>query len=254
MASIAKLLAIITTTGSNMIDTHSHVLPGIDDGSKSFKESLDILRGLSEQGITELFCTPHYIAETKHTSPRKENEKLLNELQEKADEQGIDIKLHLGNEIYIDRNIAKFLRTKKISPLSGQGRYLLIELPMSGEFAQYEDIFIDLQQKGWTVILAHPERYHTTQKDYGIIKNLHNYGILFQCNLGSFIGQYGKHAQKTVRKIAKDKYIFCLGTDIHRRRDYNEISKAIKKLNKYYSAKELDKVLSENAQTILRMV
>ncbi len=254
MASTAKLLAIITTTGSNMIDTHSHVLPGIDDGSKSFKESLDILRGLFEQGITELFCTPHYIAETKHTSPRKENEKLLNELQKKADEQGIDIKLHLGNEIYIDRNIAKFLRAKKISPLSGQGKHLLIELPMSGEFAQYEDIFKDLQQKGWTVILAHPERYHTTQKDYGIIKNLHNYGILFQCNLGRLIGQYGKHAQKTVRKIAKDNLIFCLGTDIHRRRDYNEIAKAIKKLNKDYTTKDLNKILFENAQTILKMI
>lgn len=237
-----------------MIDTHSHVLPGIDDGSKSFKESLDILRGLAKQGITELICTPHYIAETKQISTRAKNEKLLKELQTKADEQEINIQLHLGNEIYIDRDIAKFLRTKKISPLSGQGKYLLIELPMSGEFPQYEDIFIDLQQKGWKIILAHPERYQTTKKDYDIITNLHKSGILFQCNLGSFIGQYGRHAQKTARKIAKDNYIFCLGTDIHRRRDYSEIAKSIKKLSKIYKEEELNKILSKNAQKILRMV
>lgn len=251
MASTANLRATITTTGDKMIDTHSHILPGIDDGSKSIEESLDILRGLSEQGISELFCTPHYINESKHSSPRKANEKILAELQEKATKQGIKIKLHLGNEIYIDRDILKFIRAKKLAPLSDRKKYLLIELPMSGKYPQYEDIFRYIQQKGWTIILAHPERYHSTQKDYSIIEKLHESGILFQCNLGSFVGQYGRHAKKTVQKIAKEQLIFCLGTDIHHRSNYNEISKAIKKLQKYYDEKSLDRILTKNAHSIL---
>ena len=234
-----------------MIDIHSHVLPGIDDGSKSFTMSLEILKGLEEQGITDLICTPHYIVDTNQVSTRANNEKLLEQLQEKAAKKGLKIKLHLGNEIYIDKDIPKLLRLKKASPL-GKNKYLLVELPMSGEFEQYEDILLNLVQKKWKVILAHPERYHSFQKDYKKILDLHQSGILLQCNLGSFIGQYGRHAKKTAQKIAKDKLIFCTGTDIHRPRDYEEIAKAQKKLRKYYEFYELDAILVQNPLKIVQ--
>lgn len=250
MALIVRLLATIATTEIRMIDIHSHILPGIDDGSKSFDESLKILRGLSQQGITDVICTPHYIAETKQTSTKANNTKLLAELKQKAKEASIDINIYLGNEIYIDREISKLIRLKKISALN-DSKYLLIELPMSGKFEQYEDIFLTLQQKGWNVILAHPERYHSFQNDYKLVTNLHKSGILFQCNLGSYIGQYGKKAQKLAKKIAKEKLIFCLGTDIHHERDYNEIAKAKRKLQKYYRESELNAILVENPKRII---
>ena len=234
-----------------MIDIHSHVLPGIDDGSKNMDMSLEILQGLEEQGITDLICTPHYIAESCQASPRDENGKILKELQEKAAKKDIKINLYLGNEIYIDKDILKLLRSKKISPL-GKNKYLLVELPMSGEFQQYDDILLNLKQKGWNVILAHPERYHSFQKNYKKITELYQQGILLQCNLGSFIGQYGRHAKKTAQKIAKDKLMFCVGTDIHRPRDYNEIAKAQKKLRKYYAFHELDAVLVQNPFKIVQ--
>ena len=234
-----------------MIDIHSHVLPGIDDGSKNITTSLDILQGLEEQGITDLICTPHYIAETSQVSPRSKNQELLKQLQERAKKKGLKINLYLGNEIYIDKDILKLLRSKKISPL-GKSKYLLVELPMSGEFQQYEDILLNLKQKGWNVILAHPERYHSFQKDFRKISELHQQGILLQCNLGSFIGQYGRHAKKTAQKIAKEKIIFCVGTDIHHTRDYTEIAKAQKKLRKYYEFYELDAILVQNPLKIVQ--
>ncbi len=234
-----------------MIDIHSHILPGIDDGAKSFEQSLDILRGLSGQGITDVICTPHFIAETKITSPKSTNTKLLDELKKRVEDENIDINLHLGNEIYIDRDIAKFIRTRKISPLA-DSKYLLIELPMSGEFAQYQDIFLSLQRKGWTVILAHPERYHSFQKDDKELQELFGKGVLFQCNLGSFIGQYGKNAKKLARKLAKENQIFCFGTDIHRPRNYSEIAKAIKKLSKYYGPAGLNQLLVVNPSMIVK--
>lgn len=234
-----------------MIDIHSHVLPGIDDGAKTATESLKILKGLELQGITHLICTPHYIAETAQTSPKATNAALLNNLQESAVKNGLEIKLHLGNEIYIDKDIAKLLRYKKISPLA-DSKYLLVELPMSGEFEQYDDILLNLAQKGWMVILAHPERYHSFQKHYEKILELHEQGILLQCNLGSIIGQYGKNAKKTIQKLAKDKLIYCFGTDIHHERDYEEIAKAQKKLRKYYEFYELDAVLVQNPLKIVQ--
>ena len=185
-----------------MIDIHSHILPGIDDGSKNIEMSLEILKGLAEQGITDVICTPHYIAETSQVSPRAKNEELLKNLQQQAKKRDIRIKLYLGNEIYIDRDIAKLIRYKKASPLA-KSKYLLVELPMSGKFEQYEDILLNLQQSGWTVILAHPERYLSFQKHYSKIVRLYKQGVLLQCNLGSFIGQYGRRAKKTAKKISK---------------------------------------------------
>jgi protein-tyrosine phosphatase len=234
-----------------MIDIHSHILPGIDDGSKNIEMSLKILKGLAEQGITDVICTPHYIAETSQVSPRAKNEELLKNLQQQAKKRDIRIKLYLGNEIYIDRDIAKLIRYKKASPLA-KSKYLLVELPMSGKFEQYEDILLNLQQSGWTVILAHPERYLSFQKHYGKIVKLHKQGVLLQCNLGSFIGQYGRRAKKTAKKIAKDKLLFCVGTDIHHTRNFNEIAKAQKKLGKYYEYYELDAVLVQNPHKIVQ--
>jgi protein-tyrosine phosphatase len=232
-----------------MIDIHTHVLPGVDDGCRTIEQSLDILRGLADQGITDVICTPHYINETPQTSPRSYNVKQLSELRAAALEIGIN--LYIGNEIYIDRDIQKLLKNHRISSLA-DSKYLLVELPMTGEFPDYEDILINLKHKGWQVILAHPERYETIQSNPTIAKELHGQGILLQCNLGSLVGQYGKEAQKTIKQLAKEKIIFCFGTDVHRPRDYSQYGKAIRKLYKFYSGTELNTILVENPSKIVK--
>lgn len=233
-----------------MIDIHSHVLPGIDDGAKNFDDSLAILKGLAGQDITDLILTPHYVASSTYVSPRSTNLKLYRQLQAIADGAKLGITLHLGNEIYIDRDIAKLLKAGKISSLA-DSKYLLVELPMSGEFADFEDILLSLQYAGWQVILAHPERYHTYHEDYKKIYNLTEQGILLQCNLGSIVGQYGRHSKKVIKKLAKEKLIFCFGTDTHRVRDFSEIAKARKKLQRYYTHEEFKQLLEDNPRKII---
>ncbi len=233
-----------------MIDIHSHLLPGIDDGSKSFNDSIAILQGLSEQGITDVIITPHYVNGSTYMNPVDANRELLHTLRYEVISAGIPIRTYLGNEIYIDRDIVKLIKKDKITPLANS-HYLLVELPMSGDFPDYEDILASLQYAGYRVILAHPERYHTIHADYSIVERLHEQGVLFQCNLGSFIGQYGRHAQKTVKRIAKDKFIFAVGTDIHHQRDYSEIAHAKKKLAHFYKKDELHRILVDNPASII---
>ena len=228
-----------------MIDVHSHIIPGIDDGSGDFDTSLEILKGLESQGFTDVILTPHYVADTTYVSTKANNQAILQKLQEIS-----PVNLHLGNEIYIDRNIAALLDTDTISSLAGSS-YLLIELPMSGEFEGYEDIFKDLQVKGYKIVLAHPERYHAMHEDFSILAKLRDRGILFQCNYGSFIGQYGKNTLKTAKKLAKNHWIFTLGTDIHRPRDYSEITRSLAKLSKFYAPKELEALTADNPRQIL---
>ena len=233
-----------------MIDIHSHLLPNVDDGVHTFTDSLAILRGYSEQGITDIIITPHYIAETEWTSKRYQNQRIFAKLKDQAVAAKIPINIYLGNEIYIDPNVAELLKSCTISSLA-DSKYLLLELPMSGEYAGADDIFLSLIQAGYKVILAHPERYQSSHKNIDHLLELHEMGVLFQCNLGSIIGQYGKNTQKTLKKLAKADLIFCFGTDIHHTRDYSEIAKAQKKLRKYYSADRLQAVLATNARKIL---
>ena len=233
-----------------MIDIHTHILPGVDDGAENFYESIEIVKYLARQGVTDIIATPHYVNETEYTSERAENLRLFDALKRELAAAGVKTRIFLGNEIYIDPEILELIKTEKISSLA-ESKYLLVELPLSGNFPNYEDYFNDLILRGYKVILAHPERYETVQKNYEIIKDLREKGVLFQSNFGSILGKYGREAKKTVKKLAKDKLIFTFGSDTHRasRRDY--ITLARKKLLKYYSERELNYILTTNPGKIL---
>ena len=236
-----------------MIDIHSHILPKVDDGAETLDASVAIIRELASQGVTDIIATPHFIDETIYSSARRENLRLLDDLRQTIAHEGIEAKLYLGNEIYINHRIDELIKFNRISTLA-ESRYLLIELPMNGEFTGYEDIFRDLIRDEYKVILAHPERYVAMREDFGILERLTEMGVLLQCNTGSFIRQYGKHAEKTAIQLAKRDMIFALGSDMHRTRGDKEIAQAVKKLGKYYSDEALERVLTGNAQDIIGVV
>ena len=229
-----------------MIDIHNHLLPGIDDGSKSMSDSIKVLKKLKEIGFDTIILTPHYINQSKYSSNRENNIKLLEELKEEVKNNDIDIKLYLGNEIYYDENIYKFLREKKISTLN-DSKYLLIEIPMSGIAPGYEEVFDSLIKKGYKVILAHPERYYSFQSKYDLVEELYESGILFQCNLESILGSYGLRSKKLFKRLLKEKKISFLATDIHHnKRDFSVYDKAKKKICKYITEEEYKKLLETN--------
>lgn len=233
-----------------MIDLHSHILPGIDDGAKTFEDSVKIVKELCGQGITDMVATPHYICETNYVSTRANNAKLLNELKKRLKQEEVEVNLYLGNEIYIDSTIRKLLDGKKIATLA-DSKYVLVEFPLNGQFPNYEDILGDLIQSGYKVILAHPERYVMVQEDFQVLQDLYDVGVLLQCNLGSFLGKYGKREEKIAIRLAKEGMIFGFGSDIHHCRGDKSIAKAIKKLRRYYSQNELERVLIQNPRKVI---
>ena len=114
-----------------MKEIHCHILPTIDDGSKSLEMSYEILKSAKEAGINDIILTPHYVEMSKYVSNRENNLKVLNELKEFTKE--IDINLYLGNEVYINYNILELLEKGEISTLNNS-RYMLIELPLNSKF------------------------------------------------------------------------------------------------------------------------
>lgn len=126
---------------------------------------------------------------------------------------------------------------------------------MSGEFEGYIEVFTELMEKGYKVILAHPERYLSFQKDYKKINELESIGVLFQSNIDSINGGYGKKAKKLVKKLIKEHKISFLATDIHRRkRDYTKWDKAKKKILKYLSIDEYNKLTIDNPLKVINNI
>lgn len=229
-----------------MTDIHNHLLYGIDDGSKSIEESIEVLKEMKKCGFDNIILTPHYIKDSKYNSSKKNNLEKMKNLQEALDNENININLYLGNEIFINENIYELLMREEINSLN-ETNYLLIELPMSGEYDDYKEIFKDLINKGYHVVLAHPERYHSFQKDFNKIYELNKMGVYFQCNLDSIIGGYGENAEKTIKRLLKEKKVAFLATDIHHKKhDYTKWQRAKLVALKYLSEKEFDLITNKN--------
>ena len=205
---------------------------------------------MAAQGVTDIIATPHFIDETIYASPKRENLKLLDDLRQELSRENVEVNIYLGNELYINKKIDEMIVFNRVSSLN-DSQYLLIELPMSGEYPGYEDVFKDLMNANYKVVLAHPERYTAAQEDFSVLERLHEMGVLLQCNTGSFVKHYGKHAEKVAVRLAKEKMIFALGSDIHHARGGNEITLALKKLRKYYNEDELEEILDKNPRTII---
>ena len=234
-----------------MVDVHSHIMYGIDDGSKSIEMSLDILKDAYKNGVTDIILTPHYIEDSKFDCNNKEKEKILNELQQKLKEDNININLYIGNEIYINDKIIEHINNKEIAGLNNT-KYLLIEFPMGRMYNNTKEIIFNLVNKGYVVVLAHPERYRYLQDNDEKVEELLHMGVLLQGNYRSLFGYYGKDAKKALSKFIKKHQISFLGSDIHRNDGY-DLDKLEKKVYKLSKDIEYTKnIIENNAKEIIK--
>ncbi|MBR4672280.1 MAG: hypothetical protein IKO78_03670 [Bacilli bacterium] len=234
-----------------MVDIHNHLLYGIDDGSKSIGESIDVLKDLEQVGYTDIILTPHYITDSRYDSSRDNNLERLEILKKEVKENNININLYLGNEIFIDDNIYELLKEDLISSLNDTD-YLLIELPLSGEFSGYLEVFKYLIQKGYNVILAHPERYISFQDDFNKIYELENIGVYFQSNIDSLVGKYGPKAEEMIIRLLKENKLSFLATDIHsKKHDYNVWKLAKNKALRYVTEEVYNVLVNGNPSQLV---
>lgn len=236
-----------------MVDLHSHILPNIDDGSKSKRESLAILKKAYENGMTDIILTPHYILGSTYNSAKKKNEELLNDLKETLRKENIPLNLYLGNEIYIDDSLVKKLKEGVFSSLNDT-KYVLFELPMNNEYKALKQILFDLQSNGYIPVIAHPERYYFLKENPKRIEELIEAGALFQSNLGSLFSRYGKEAKKTLELFLKHHMITFLSSDIHHETDtfYEDIPRLKKILRNIISEEYMEELLTTNGKKLLQ--
>lgn len=197
-----------------MIEFHSHLLPNIDDGSKSFEESLNTIKKMIDLGYKKIVITPHYINGTSFNANNSKKWQLFTDLKEKVKESNLDIELFLGNEIFIDENILSLIKQNEICTINDT-KYIFIELARHDVVNNLEEIIFKLISKGIIPIIAHPERYIFIKKDYEKINKLITLGVLFQVNFESINGKYGRESKKLVKYIFKNNLAKFIGGDIH---------------------------------------
>tara|TARA_B110000438_G_C15600230_1_gene557668 strand:+ start:15 stop:809 length:795 start_codon:yes stop_codon:yes gene_type:complete len=198
-----------------MIDFHNHVLPNVDDGSKSLEMSILMLRTASEQGITDVVNTVHF----QHPKVELENINFdrikteIRKLQNEIDRQGIPIDIHIGSEVFYLPNLLKI----KDNPLVtiGNGNYMLIEFhPHQIPETQKQQLY-ELKLSGITPIIAHPERYRQVQDNIDLVAEWLEAGCIIQIDAGSPIGLLGNRAMKASQKIIRNKWCQLVGSDAH---------------------------------------
>ena len=243
----------MVNTMDNYVDIHSHILYGIDDGSKSLEESIEIIKEHIKMGFTDIAVTPHYIENSKYITNNEEKENILKTLKNELKKQNIKINLYIGNEVYINNNIEELLNQNEISTINNT-KYLLIELPMQNKIKNISEIIYELRIKGIIPIIAHPERYEYVQKDINYVDKLIEEGALLQSNYASILGMYGEKSKKALKKLLKQNKILILSTDVHypNSKIYLNMDKIRKKLSKLIGEEKLKELTTTNPKKIIK--
>ncbi len=192
---------------------HSHILPGIDDGSPDVETSVALVKGLIGIGLRHSIATPHVISDMYRNTPETIQE-ALDALKNALAKEGIDYTVEAAAEYLMDDQFFEMLRQKQ-KLLSVKDKLILTEFPWSFPPAKPEKMSFAIIIEGYTPILAHPERYTYFHNDYKIYHRLKELGFLLQVNILSLCGYYGPGPAKAARYIMENDLNHFLGTDLH---------------------------------------
>ncbi|MBB6240100.1 tyrosine-protein phosphatase YwqE [Pedobacter sp. AK013] len=203
------------------VDMHSHVLPGIDDGSPDVATSLRFVKSLQELGFEQLICTPHIYKEL-YPNTKETIFKAKSSLQSEMNKAGIALKLAAGAEYMIDQD---FNLEESLCPLDQ--KHLLIEMSYLSESPGISKTIFEIEIKGYQPVLAHPERYTFYFKDKSRLRRFKEKGCLLQLNLLSVLGYYGREVKQLAELLLKEKMYDFAGTDLHHDKHLSTLTEAV---------------------------
>ena len=189
------------------VDRHSHILFGVDDGIRTIEDSLQAIALHETLGITDLWCTPHIMEDVPNTTPG-----LQARFEELRQAYKGGVRLHLAAEYMMDNLLEERLEGRDL--LTMEDNMLLLETSTLNPPYGYKEILRKIMSAGYRPLLAHPERYrYMSDDDYAELRKM---GVLFQLNLPSVLGYYGKTVQQKAEELLEKGYYDYLGSDCHR--------------------------------------
>lgn len=196
----------------NYIDIHSHLLPGIDDGAKTFSDSLNLTKELQSFGVSQFITTPHIIRDIWDNN--NQNIKATEEAtREELQKNNVSLPFKAAAEYMMDDSFVSLFQTGNLLTL--KDNYVLVEMSYINPPIQLYSILFDLQVAGYIPVLAHPERYVFFHNDIEQYKKLINAGCLLQLNLLAVVGYYGAGIAQVADKLLQNGMYSFTGSDVH---------------------------------------
>jgi protein-tyrosine phosphatase len=196
-----------------VIDLHSHILPGLDDGSRDLADALEIARAAVADGTTTLAATPHVREDYPTTSDAMENG--VRQLREALERDRIELELLPGGEVSLEQLDRLSHDELRRFGLGGSQKYLLIETPYTSWPLPFGQIVPRLGTFGMTPVIAHPERNGAVQSDITKVAALVQAGALIQVTAASLDGRLGSRARTCARKLLDAELVHMLVSDAH---------------------------------------
>lgn len=231
-----------------MIDIHSHLLYGVDDGAKSISESISMLKDAKAQGVTAMILTPHY-RHGMFAYPKEEIEQNFARLKQESEHIGVE--LYLGTEQHVNSMTIEYLKSGRCHTLADTD-YVLAEYKHGTEFSYIKASVQDLLMHGYIPIIAHVERYACMQK-ITHVELLRSIGAMIQVNADAVIGKDGMRAKSYAGKLLKQGLVDFVASDCHGSRERrSSMGKCREYLYRKYDERYVDRILEGNALEILK--
>lgn len=207
-------------------DMHSHLIPGIDDGSKNIDDSIRLIQGLMNLGFKKIITTPHIMAGGYDNTPEIILEG-LDKVRARLREEGMNIEIEAAAEYYMDENFERLIEEESLMTFGNS--YVLFELSYLFEPNAFNEVVFKLNSRGYNPVLAHPERYpYYYSKSAQKYKKIHERGVFFQINLMSLMGKYGPGAKEAAKEMIEADLVKFVGTDLHNIGHLNELKEVLK--------------------------
>ncbi|GKV66234.1 MULTISPECIES: tyrosine-protein phosphatase [unclassified Sporosarcina] len=232
-----------------MIDIHSHLLFGVDDGPETIEGTMRMLEKAVEEGITHMVATSHVFSPQYHV-PVQEVESQVRMIADILKAADINLTLSTGHEVRIHEKLVSNLLNKEILTLSGS-RYLLLELPTQHVPAYTVKMIQSLLVEGIVPIIAHPERNKGIAEKPERLERLVRHGALAQVTAGSLAGHFGKSVQKLSLQLIEANLIHSYGSDVHNLETRPFLfEKGLEFISKKIGAETVNVLLENNKQII----
>ena len=195
------------------VDIHSHLIPGIDDGSRTMDESIAMLAKFESLGYQKVITTPHIMSEVYPNNSERILEG-LEDVRENAQKLGLKISIEAAAEYYFDETLE--FRVKEKNFMTFGENYVLVEFAFHNAPMFEERLFFEMQMAGYKPVLAHFERYMYYLGSTDKAADYKEKGVCIQMNLNSLTGHYGQEVKKQAERLIDSSLIDFVGTDCHR--------------------------------------
>jgi protein-tyrosine phosphatase len=203
-------------------DMHSHLIPGIDDGSPDLDTSVQLIKGLVDLGYKKLITTPHIMWDI-YKNTKEDIESKYKSLQERIRKENINIVIDVAAEYFLDDHFKKLLVDKQ-PLLTIKDNLVLVEFSLANEPIDLKEVLFEMQLQGYQPVIAHPERYSYNERNKEFFADLKSSGYWFQLNILSLAGAYGKSSRVLAQHFIKNNYYELAGSDLHNRRHLEMLS------------------------------